>query len=69
MYIKSPKKCRELDDVITEMKAYFEESEFTTEGGNHPLQACRTRFIAHKVSALNHFIERYGVYLNYLPGL
>ena len=25
LYIKSPKKCRELDDVITEMKACFEE--------------------------------------------
>lgn len=38
----SPKKCREPDDVIIEMKACFEESEYTTEGGNNPLQACGT---------------------------
>ena len=37
LYIKLPKKCRELDDVITEMKACFQESEFATEGGNRPL--------------------------------
>ena len=69
LYIKSPKKCRELDDVITEMKACFEESEFETEGGNCPLRACGTRLIAHKVSTLNRFIERYGAYLNYLTVL
>ena len=69
LHIKLPKKCRELDDVITEMKACFEESEFETEGGNRPLRACVTRFIAHKVSALNCFIERYGAYLNHLTVL
>ena len=69
LYIKSPKKCRKLDDVITEMKACFEESKFATEGGNRPLRACGTRFIAHKVSVLNRFIERYGAYLNHFTVL
>jgi len=47
LYIKSPEKGRELYDVITKMKACFEESELTTEGGNHPLRAYGTRFIAY----------------------
>ena len=51
------------------MKACFEESKFTIECGNRPLRACGTRFIAHKVSALNRFIERYGAYLNHLTVL
>ena len=51
------------------MKACFQESEFATEGGNRPLRACGTRFIAHKVSALNRFIERYRAYLHHLTVL
>ena len=37
LYMKSPKKCRELDDVVVELQACFEESEFSVEGGNRPI--------------------------------
>jgi len=56
LYTKLP---WELDDVIVEMKACFEGSEFAIEGGNRPIWACETRFIAHKVLAIYWFIERY----------
>ena len=69
LYTKSPKKCRELDEVITEMQACFEESEFSVLGGNRPIRACGTRFIAHKVAAIYRFIECYGAYLNHLTSL
>ena len=69
LYIKSPKKCRELDDVVIKLQACFEESEFSVEGGNRPIRACGTRFIAHKFAALKRFIERFGAYLNQLTSL
>jgi len=53
LYTKSSKKCRELEDVIVEMKACFEESGFANEGRNHPVRASGTRFITRKVSAFD----------------
>jgi len=44
------------------MRACFEKFEFSVLGGNHPIQACGTRFIAHEVAAIYHSIERYGAY-------
>ena len=37
--------------------------------GIQPIWACGTRFIAHKVSAINRLIERYGAYLSHLTSL
>ena len=37
--------------------------------GNRPLCACGTRFVSHKVAAINRFIEHYGAYLNHLIAL
>ena len=37
--------------------------------GNRPLHACKTRFVSHKVAAINRFIERYGAYINHLISL
>ena len=41
---------------------FFSQSEFPDGGGIRPLRACGTRFIAHKVCAL----DRFGAYLNHL---
>ena len=54
VYTKAPKKCRELEEVVGELKFLLNPSELPT-GGNRPLRACGTRFIAHKVCALNVF--------------
>ena len=43
MYNKSPKKCRELEDIIVEFKSCLEPSEMPSEGGSRPLRACGTR--------------------------
>ncbi len=52
IYEKSPKKCRALEDIVVELKACLEPSEISSKGGNRPLRACGTCFVAHKVAAL-----------------
>ena len=37
--------------------------------GNRPLRACGTRFVSHKVAALNRFVDRYGAYVSHLIAL
>ena len=69
LYSKSPKKCQELEDVVSELKECFDSSEFPGDRGVRPLRASGTRFIAHKVSALERIIDRYGAYLNHLVTL
>ena len=69
LYEKSPKKCRELNDVVAELKTCFESSVVPDEGGNRPLRACGTRFVSHKVAALGRLVNRYGAYVNHLTAL
>ena len=68
LYEKSPKMCVELADVVDELRPCLEESDMPNRG-NRPLQACGTRFVAHKVAALGCLIDRYGAYLAYLTSL
>ena len=49
LYEKSPKKCHELNEVVAELKQCLESGDLPAEGGNRPLRACGTRFVAHKV--------------------
>ena len=61
LYKKSPKKCNELNEVVAELKQCLEPGHLPAEGGrNRPLRACGTRFVAHKVAALERIIERFG---------
>ena len=71
IYSKAPKKCRDLEAVVTELRVCLDESELPTTKirGSRPLRACGTRFIAHKVAALERLIDRYGVYINHLISL
>ena len=71
LYEKSPKKCHELDEVVASLRQCLEEDEMPSahSRGNRPLRACGTRFVSHKVAAINRFIERYGAYINHLIAL
>ena len=69
MYENSPKKCRELEVVVEELRACLELSELSSSGGTRPLRACGTRFIAHKVAALGRLIDRFGAYLAHLTAM
>jgi len=66
MYENSPKKCRELEVVIEELKTCLEPTDLPTTGGSRPLRACGTQFVAHKVAALGRLIDRFGAYLGHL---
>ena len=68
LYEKSPKKCRQLQDVVESLKASFGEAQ-VPEGGTRPLRAHGTRFVSHKIEALGRMIDRYGVYMNHLVSL
>ena len=69
VYSKSPKKCQELEVVVSELKQCLNPTEFPDGGGVRPLRACGTRFLAHKVCALERIIDRFGAYLNHLLAL
>ena len=68
LYKNSTKKCRELEEVIQSLKSCFieSESEMHVTRGNRPLRACGTRFIAHKVAAINRLLDKYGAYIAHL---
>ena len=48
LYEKSPKKCRELLDLVIDLKEVF----VFPEGGNLPVRAQGSRWISHKLKAL-----------------
>ena len=65
VYFKSPKKCKELEDIVSELKECVSTSD---SGGVRPLRACGTRFIARKVHVctLERILDRLGAHLNRL---
>lgn len=69
LYENSPKKCRELESVVEELKDCLEPSEMPRRGGSRPLRACGTRFVAHKVAALGRLVDKYGAYLCHLVAM
>lgn len=69
LYEKSAKKCAELDEIVSELKQCLESTDLPTEGGNRSLWACGTRFITHKVVALERVTDRPGAYLSHLCAL
>ena len=69
LYEKSPKKCRELETVVEELKCCIAPGEFPQHGGHKPLRACGTRFVAHKFAALERLVDRLGAYLSHLTVL
>ena len=69
LYNKSPKKCHELEDVVAKLRVCLEPMQIPTTSGNRPLCACGTRFVAHKVAALERVVNRFGAYFNHLANL
>ena len=66
LYEKSPKQCRELEEVVSELKSCLEPHEFPKKGGNIPLRASGTRWVSHKVVAIGRLLDRYGAYIAHL---
>ncbi len=53
LYKKSPKKCRELSDLIDDLKEVFE----LPKGGNLPVRAQGSRWITHKRRVLQRVVD------------
>ena len=65
LYSKSPKKLRELTDVVSDLKEVFE----FPEGGDAPIRSQGSRWISHKRQALQRITDRYGAYVAHLTTL
>ncbi len=64
LYSKSPKKSRELSDIVTDLKEVFEFKE-----GDAPVRSQGSRWISHKRKAMQRVVERYGAYIAHLTTL
>ena len=62
LYAKSPKKSRELTDIVQDLKEVWE----FADGGDIPKRAQGSRWINHKRKALQRFVDRYGAYVNHV---
>ena len=65
LYEKSPKKLRELQGVYDLIKETFEFDDL----GLKPIRASGTRWLAHKINAINRILDKYGLYLTHLENV
>ena len=65
LYERSPKKCRELDEIIVDLKECFS---FDDEGVK-PVRASWSRWVTHKLNAMKRVISKYGAYTSHLATL
>ena len=65
LYAKSPKKSRDLSDIVENLKEVWE----LKASGNMPIRSQGSHWICHKRKALQRLIDRYGAYLNHLSTL
>ena len=65
LYEKSPKKCRELSELINDLKEVYE----FPEGGNLPVRVHGSRWITYKRKALQRVVDKFGAYLSHLASL
>ena len=59
LYEKSPKKCMELESIVTDLKGTFQLDEGS---GVRPIRACGTQWVCHKLSAMKRVLCKYGAY-------
>ena len=62
---RARKKCRELDDVVNELKQCIE----CDSDGVRPVRASGSRWVTHKLSAMKRIDSKFGVYAHHLTSL
>ena len=65
LYENSPKKCRQLEDVVVELKECLS----IEDDGTRTIRASGLRWISHKWNATIHFLSKYGVYSTNIAAL
>ena len=65
LYEKSPKKCRELEDIVTDLKQCLS----FDDAGIKPVRASGSRWVAHKLNAMKRIVSKFGAYTNHIAAL
>ena len=65
LYEKSPKKCRELEDLVSELGEFIS---FTGKG-LRPIRASGSRWISHKLNTMRRILSKYGAYTMHVVAL
>ena len=65
LYENSPKKCRELEDVISDLKNCMTFDDV----GSRPVRASGSRWVSHKLNAMRRVLSKYGAYTSHLIAL
>ena len=65
LYKKSPKRCREIEDIITDLKVCFSFDDV----GVKPVRASGSRWVAHKQNAMKRVLSKFGAYTAHLAAL
>ena len=65
IYDKSPKKCRELEGIVNDLKDCFQ----FDDDGVRPLRASGSRWVCHKLNAMRRVLSKYGAYTSHLATL
>ena len=65
LYEKAPKKCRELEEVVSDLK----ECICIDEAGIKPVRASGSRWVSHKLNAMRRVLSKYGAYTGHLLAL
>ena len=64
LYEKSPKRCRELEDIINELKDCM----CFDDAGVRPIRASGSRWVTHKLNAMKRILK-FGAYTNHIATL
>ena len=65
LYERSPKRCRELEDIIADLKLCFS----FDDGGVRPIRSNGTRWVSHKQNAMKRVLSKFGAYTSHLASL
>ena len=57
-----------MEEIVISLKQCLDDGDMS-HSGNKPIRVCETRFIDHKIAAMNRFIDRFGAYLSHLCSL
>ena len=65
LYERSPKKCRESDDIVADLRQYLT----FDDKGVRPVRASGSRWVTHKINAMKRVLSKFGAYVSHLIAL
>ena len=65
IYEKSPKKCRELEGIVSDLQGCLE----FDDAGVRPVQSSGSRWVSDKLNAMKRVLSKFGAYTNHLAAL